>query len=134
MNRKLNLDIQTGDDVVVLEDPFNPDETYTRPRVQLVDVDVIHMVAEFPRVQDARAFDDRYLHSGRSSEANVRFDGSRRLRWDAAVAHDPPVSSVRAYVQDLLENVECVGGTRGRLGFSRTDVEPSATVAPRPLY
>lgn len=126
----IDLSIQIHNDVVVEEDPFTG-ELRQRPRAQLVNIDLVHLVATFPRVKDAVRFVETYLAGdGCSFEANVRRTG-REVRWDAAVSHEPPVSSVGLYVEGLLEYV---AGTRGRLGFSRTSSEPAATLAPRRSY
>lgn len=120
---------QASNDHYVKVDPFSG-ELYTVNRIAEDRVSLIHMVAEFKTIIARRTFTERYLHSGKSFEANVK-QHHREVRWDALLF---PHSDARQYVIDLLENVEAVGGTSARLGYSKTDTEPVATLRPYRSY
>jgi len=111
-----------ADDVARRYDPFT-DSWYDVPRARLEDVELVRMGATFRLVREAEEFGRRYLGDGGrpSFAANVTRVDSRTWTWTAA-AHERDVAPVRAvyqYVADLLENVECVGGKSGKIGFTR---------------
>lgn len=106
-------------------DPFTA-EIFLVDRVADDQIRLLHVVASFKLVRQAKEFAARYLHSGHSFEANVRVD-KREVRWDALVWG---TETRHQYRLDLLENIAGVGGMSARLGTSFDDPQIGATLAP----
>lgn len=112
-------------DYFIAVDPFTS-EPYRVPRVADENIRILHMSASFKLVREAKAFATRYLHSGKSFEANVSREG-RLVFWDALVWPD---NTRHDYRLSLLENIEYVGGMTARLGTDFDTPRPAAILAP----